>query len=444
MPSLIATLGLNSSRFGAALSAAEMRAAQAGGKIASSLGSSVAGKLAGIASVAGIGEAVRRTVEYGGKVQDLSDRLGISTDAVQSWDYALRQSGSSIDQAVGFFEKLSMARKAALSGDDKMVESFRRLGVTVGDLKSKRVEDLAGSIAKTFQAGDAQALIADLREVGGRGAGEMAAAFKSGLADMVAEAKSAGLIISEEVIGSLDAAGDRMSRLGMEFTASLAPAIAWFAGALETAWRRSSEAITRIVTTLRTGSVSAGTEAAQELRDQYKEQDAQSERTKAAKKKAGGLGGEGFDNKSAIQKEAAERERLATRLADIQNKNYLDSLSKEDRLTALHKQRVDLANFIANNWKKLSEANRLKAEIDLNELIGQEQAAAAALESGKQASGSKVDFAATSAQRIGAYNQATPLQTEHISVARKSEGHLAAIRADIARIAGQPGDTVKF
>src|SRR5271168_1774881 len=59
-------------------------------------------------------EGLKSIVEYGEKISDLSKRLGISTDAVQVWDYALKKNGSNIEAATGFFEKLGVARAKAL------------------------------------------------------------------------------------------------------------------------------------------------------------------------------------------------------------------------------------------------------------------------------------------------------------------------------------------
>ncbi len=185
------------------------------------LGSHLKGALGGLVGVAAFEELARSTVEYGSKVNDLSLRLGISTDAVQQWDYALKQSGSSIEAAVPFFEKLAVARHKALAGNEEAVAAFTKLGVSMASLKSDRLEDIAATIGKTFQAGDPQNLLASLREIGGRGAGQLVAAFRDGLTDMFKDAP----IISQSNIEELDKIHDKFAKLKAEFMTGFAPAV---------------------------------------------------------------------------------------------------------------------------------------------------------------------------------------------------------------------------
>src|ERR1035441_8459485 len=203
MPGLKTTLTMDGKQFDSTLARAEMVAKSAGQRIAQSLTALAPAGIAGIVSGAGLADAARRSIEYGEKVSILAQRLGISTDAIQSWDFALRQAGSSIEAATMFFERLATHRKQALEGDGKDIASFRALGVTLDDLKSKRLEDVALGISKVFASGDPQKLIADLREVGGRGAGEMVAAFSGRLAEMVESAKAAGVVMSESVVDAM-------------------------------------------------------------------------------------------------------------------------------------------------------------------------------------------------------------------------------------------------
>src|SRR6266576_6028768 len=116
MPSLLASLGLNVSPFKAGIMGAVSDAKHAGKEIKEAFGEAIGEKLGELGSAAFVEESIRRTVEFGEKVFDLASRLGISTDAVQRWDFALKMNGSSIDKAAGFFEKLAIARQKAEAG----------------------------------------------------------------------------------------------------------------------------------------------------------------------------------------------------------------------------------------------------------------------------------------------------------------------------------------
>src|SRR5436190_21927059 len=222
---LLVRLGLDATSYESGLKRAQSSARSFG----STLSSEVGGKIASVFGAAAIAEGIRHTIEYGGQIQDLANRLGISTTAVQQWDYALKQNGSSIEAASKFFEKLVVSRAKALEGNGDALNAFRQLGISPGQLKGQRVEGIAAAIAEAFKTGDPQALIAPLREVGGKSAGELVSAFRDGLSDALKEAP----LISPEDVASLDRAGDALGKLKAEAMSSFAPGVAALAdGAL--------------------------------------------------------------------------------------------------------------------------------------------------------------------------------------------------------------------
>jgi hypothetical protein len=217
MPSIMATIGANATTFFSTMRGVEGHVKRFGAGIKQHMG----GKLAGFFSMANLEQSAGAMLELGGRVQDISNRLGISTDAVQQWDYALKQNGSSIEAALPFFQKLSQAREKALSGDQGAVDDFKQLGVSMDQLKTGRVEDIAETIAKTFQTGDPQKLFASLVSVGGKAAGSMAAAFRDGLPDALKEAS----VVPPEDIAALDEASDKVGELKNVAVSMFAPLI---------------------------------------------------------------------------------------------------------------------------------------------------------------------------------------------------------------------------
>ena len=78
--------------------------------------------------------------------------------------------------------------------------------------------------------------------------------------------------------------------------------------------------------------------------------------------------------KAAAAKDLEERNRLQEQLKEIQDKAYVDSLSKEEQINEIHKRRNDLARMISENQSKMTEANRLKAQIELEKQTAEEAA----------------------------------------------------------------------
>jgi len=223
--SILARLGLDSSGFQAGVNQAESAAKGLG----ESINSELKGQLASAFSVAAVAAAGKAVMDYADKIGNMSDRLGISTDELQRFDYAARQSGSSLETFQGVFEKLSVAREEALEGNEKIVESFARLGVAMDDLKNRRLDELIKIIARTVQAGDAQALLPALRDVGGKGAGELIPTFQAGLDETGSQAP----IISAEDIEALKQAGDNFSALVQTLQADFAPVVSFLISSLQ-------------------------------------------------------------------------------------------------------------------------------------------------------------------------------------------------------------------
>ncbi len=425
MPSLMAMLGLNLSAFKAGLDQSVELAKKAGGKIRHFINAELGGDFAKITTFEGLKHTAEQTIEYGERVADLAKKYGMSTDAVQAWDYALKQNGSSIEAAGGMFGKLAASRDKALHGDEKAIAAYKKLGVSIDDLKSKRLEDLGEQIAQAFEHGDPQALINDLRTVGGKGAGAMVAAFRTGFTDLLHEAKGAGVIIDHEVILKLKHAGDSLRTVGAQFKAGIAPAVAWLADSLKKIWHDSNVLMRGAV-----GFVTGGKAGAKELMAEYDEASKEAERLAKAREEKPYENPEGADldeeegakAKREKEQEAKRALELQKQLEDLQARNYDASLDKEAKITELHRRRVELAQWLAENYSKLSETGRLEAQIDVEKLAGEEAAAERSQE--KQG---KIKISNNSLQQIGAYAAAPSLEAVALDVHKKNEGHLAGI-----------------
>lgn len=212
---LIAFLNLNASGF------------QIGMKRAESATKAFSNQIKGeFAKAFGYGAIIaysKKIIDFADNITDLSDRLGVSTKALQEWGYAAKKNGSSLDEVVRFFEALAVAREKALGGDQGSINSFARLGVSEAALAGSRIEDIGKIIGDTVKKGDQQQFTAALKEVGGRGATELVAAFKSGLGDLFTDAP----IISPEVLVQLKMMKTEAQAFADVFAGPVAKAVVW-------------------------------------------------------------------------------------------------------------------------------------------------------------------------------------------------------------------------
>ena len=215
---LKAILGFDGSGFELGIKRAQATAQ----KFQTSLRSSINSRVGQFLTAAAAEEAVRRTVAYAGAISDLSQRLGISTDALQQWEFAATQAGGKAENVAQFFEALAAARQSALSGGpngEKDLAAFGRLGVSKNDLQNLNLQDIGKKIGNSIQGGDVQKLVASLKEVGGRGSVALIAAFKAGLQDAFDQAP----IMRAEDIIRLDMLGDQVAKAGKTIMSGFAP-----------------------------------------------------------------------------------------------------------------------------------------------------------------------------------------------------------------------------
>lgn len=104
------------------------------------------GKMGGAIGAMGLGAAISKTIQYADTINDLSDRLGVSSESLQKWGTLAEQNGSSLEGIGNGLKKLTVAREGALSGNEQMAASFAALGVSMDDLRSMSVDQIMAKI----------------------------------------------------------------------------------------------------------------------------------------------------------------------------------------------------------------------------------------------------------------------------------------------------------
>ena len=235
MFSLLVRLGLDGSQFESGMK----RAQSSGGAFAKTFKNEVGGTLATMFAVDKVAEYGKAAIDLAGKLTDLSAKLGVSAEFLQEMSYAAELSGASLDDVSGAMEKLAIARSKALSGDAGMVEAFQKLGVSASDLKSMRVEDIFTKIGSAFENGiNPQPLLGALREVAGKGATSLVPAMADGLGQAAENARQLGLVMSNDVVASLDDVGDRFAVMKKTLTTGLGTLIADYLVPFMNFWER--------------------------------------------------------------------------------------------------------------------------------------------------------------------------------------------------------------
>lgn len=206
-------------------------ASSAGGKAGETAGSSFGGGLkkglavtgAAVAAVAGATAAAGKAfvgaagdvAAYGDNIDKMSQKVGISAEAYQEWDFIAQHSGTSMESLKTSFKTLS---NAAQSGKDE----FKELGISLKDASTMSKEDLFATVVEKLQGmEDGTKRTAIASALLGKGATELGALFNTTAEETEAmrqQVHDLGGVMSNEAVKDAAAYQDSLQNLQTGFT----------------------------------------------------------------------------------------------------------------------------------------------------------------------------------------------------------------------------------
>jgi len=193
--------------------------------MASHLTDHIGKRIAGMFAAEKIEEAIKKTIEYASTLTDLSGRTGVSVENLQRLDAATKAHGTSLDALVGLWERIGTAREKALrnpGGQD--AQAFKKLGVNSDELKTGSADELVRQMAKSFQdSTNVTELIAPLRELGGRAAGEMIDLLRAGYDQQYRDLQ----VMTGEEADVLKELEEKAALLQRRIMSGVSPALIW-------------------------------------------------------------------------------------------------------------------------------------------------------------------------------------------------------------------------
>jgi hypothetical protein len=196
------------------------------GKAAGGIGkAAVAGISVGVTAVAGLTKAMtdaaKQTAAYGDTVDKMSQKIGISAEAYQEWDYVLGQNGADIGILETGMKTLASAVADAGNGTASAQKKFEQLGLSFEDLGKLSQEDMFSAVIAQLQqmpeGAERTALAADLL---GKSAMELGPLLNQTAEDTQAlkdQAHDLGMIMSDESVKASAGYTDAMDNLDKAF-----------------------------------------------------------------------------------------------------------------------------------------------------------------------------------------------------------------------------------
>lgn len=155
------------------------------------------------------------------RIDKMSQKIGMSKQGFQEWDYILGQNGISIDGLQGGMKTLTNMTDDLAKGGKNATDAFGRLGISHDDLKGKTQEDIFNMTIKALQGvEDTTERAAIANDLLGRSGSELAPLLNAG-ADSVDNlrdrAHDLGLVLSDDAVSAGVLFADTMDDLKQSF-----------------------------------------------------------------------------------------------------------------------------------------------------------------------------------------------------------------------------------
>lgn len=223
---LVATLSLDTSSYEKGLDASSEKATGFGSKFGTVMKGTmgvVAGVTAGVTAMSGaFVKSAKDVTAYGDNIDKMSQKLGLSAEAYQKWDYVMQISGTDIDGMAMGIKTLTNKLDSARNGGKKAQEAFKALGLSMEDLEGASREEVFEKTIKAFQGMEDNAERASLaNKMFGRSGQELIPLFNTtaeATDELMQKAQDYGMVMSDDAVKASAEFNDSLTTLGQTAT----------------------------------------------------------------------------------------------------------------------------------------------------------------------------------------------------------------------------------
>lgn len=138
------------------------------------------------------------------RIDKMSQKIGMSREAFQEFDFICSQSGMSVDRLQGGFKTLTSQISSATEGNAAATEAFKTLGISMEDLKTMSREDIFKKSISALQSVTNETEKATLaNKLFGKAGSEMMPLLNGAsgsVEEMAKKAHELGLVLSDDAI----------------------------------------------------------------------------------------------------------------------------------------------------------------------------------------------------------------------------------------------------
>lgn len=179
------------------------------GEVAKTAGQVAAAAMAAVTAavlsvIAGIGDLLKETAEYGDEVDKMSQKLGLSTDAYQEWDYVLSLAGTEMSSMSTGLKTMTNKLDDAKNGSASAIAMFNQLGLSLEDINNMSREEAFEAVIYGFQGmADSTERAALANDLFGKSGQELAPLFNQTREETEAQIKAAheyGMVMEKDAV----------------------------------------------------------------------------------------------------------------------------------------------------------------------------------------------------------------------------------------------------
>ena len=207
---LFAKISLDTSSYEKGLTGAEKSTSSFGDKLKKGIGVAAGVATAAIgATTAVVGASAKaflngakQVSDFGDNVDKQSQRLGISAEKFQELDYVMNIAGTSMNNMTMGMKTMTNQLDAAKKGNKEAIDNFKKLGISMNDIKTMSREDLFEKSIKGFQnMSDSTSRAALANKLFGRSGQELTPLFNmtnEQTEELIAKSREYGMVMSSD------------------------------------------------------------------------------------------------------------------------------------------------------------------------------------------------------------------------------------------------------
>ena len=157
-------------------------------------------------------DSANKTADYGDKVDKMSQKIGISAEAYQKWDYVMQRAGGNVDS-------LKMGMKTLSQQAEKNSDSFQKLGISQKEVATLSKEDLftktVQGLSKMEEGTERTALATQLLGRAGADLGPLLNQGSEAIEEQMNIAEKYGMVMSDKAVKASADFKDSLTTLSM-------------------------------------------------------------------------------------------------------------------------------------------------------------------------------------------------------------------------------------